>query len=122
MSARRRGEAVLAVLIAGAAVVLVAGAGILYLGSTVPAVHTTPEAIPSAAAGTDAGRYRGAVDEARRLARALRAVLFAQVSALLWMRSARIVPSEAEISAALSRAAEALDAMAPAQDVAGVLK
>jgi uncharacterized membrane protein YccC len=57
----------------------------------------------------------------RRSARTFRAVLFAQVSALLWMRSARTVPPEAEISAALSWAAEALDAMAPAQDVAGVL-
>jgi serine beta-lactamase-like protein LACTB, mitochondrial len=71
MSARRRGEAVLAALVAGAAVVLVLGAAVLYFGSTVLPVHTTPEAIPSAAAGVDAGRYAAAVDEARRLARAL---------------------------------------------------
>ncbi len=71
MSARRRGEAVLAALAAGAAVVLVVGAGILYFGSTVHPVHTNPAAIPSAAADVDAGRYVAAVDEARRLARAL---------------------------------------------------
>ena len=70
-SARRRGEAVLAVLVAGAAVVLVVGAGILYVGSTVDPVHTNPAAIPSAAADVDAGRYVAAVEEARRLARAL---------------------------------------------------
>ena len=70
-SARRRGEAVLAALVAGAAVVLVVGAGVLYFGSTVIPVHTNPAAIPSAAADVDAGRYVAAVDEARRLARAL---------------------------------------------------
>ena len=70
-SARRRGEAVLAALVAGAAVVLVVGAGVLYVGSTVNPVHTNPAAIPSAAADVDAGRYVAAVDEARRLARAL---------------------------------------------------
>ena len=70
-STRRRGEAVLAALLAGAAVVLVVGAGVLYFGSTVNPVHTSPAAIPSAAAAVDAGRYVAAVDEARRLARAL---------------------------------------------------
>jgi serine beta-lactamase-like protein LACTB, mitochondrial len=70
-SARRRAEAVLAVLVAGAAVVLVVGAGVLYFGSIVDPVHTNPAAIPSAAADVDAGRYVAAVDEARRLARAL---------------------------------------------------
>ncbi len=70
-SARRRAEAVLAALVAGAAVVLVVGAGILYFGSTVNPVHTSPAAIPSAAADVDAGRHVAAVAEARRLARAL---------------------------------------------------
>jgi len=70
-STRRRGEAVLAALIAGAAVVLVIGAGVLYFGSTIIPVHTNPAAIPSAAADIDAGNYAAAVDEARRLARAL---------------------------------------------------
>lgn len=70
-SARRRGEAVLAALVAGAAVVLAVGAGVLYFGSTVNPVHTNPAAIPSAAADVGAGRYVAAVDEARRLARAL---------------------------------------------------
>ena len=70
-SARRRGEAVLAVLVAGAAVVLVVGAGVLYFGSTVDPVHTSPAVIPSAAADVDAGPHMAAVAEARRLARAL---------------------------------------------------
>ena len=56
-SARRRNEAVLAALVAGAAVVLVVGAGVLYLGSTVNPVHMNAAAIPSAAADVDAGRY-----------------------------------------------------------------
>ena len=64
-------EAVLAALVAGAAVVLVVGAGVLYVGSTVYPVHTDPAAIPSAAADVGAGSYVAAVDEARRLARAL---------------------------------------------------
>jgi serine beta-lactamase-like protein LACTB, mitochondrial len=70
-SARRRAEAVVAALVAGAAVVLAVGAGVLYVGSTVNPVHTDPAAIPSAAAEAGAGRYVAAVDEARRLARAL---------------------------------------------------
>ena len=71
MSSRRRGEAVLAALIAGAAVVVVLGAAVLYLGSTVIPVHTNPAAIPSAAGDAIGGREGAAVDEARRLARAL---------------------------------------------------
>jgi serine beta-lactamase-like protein LACTB, mitochondrial len=70
-SARRRGEAVLAALLAGAAVVVVVGTAVLYFGSTVIPVHSDPAAIPSAAADVDTGRYGAAVDEARRLARAL---------------------------------------------------
>jgi hypothetical protein len=54
-SARRHGEAVRAVLGAGAAVVLVVGAGVLYFGSTVYPVHTNPAAIPSAAAASTPG-------------------------------------------------------------------
>jgi CubicO group peptidase (beta-lactamase class C family) len=71
MSSRRRTEAVLAVLVAGAAMVLVVGAGVLYFGSTVDPVHTDPAEIPSAASDVGAGRHVTAVDEARRLARAL---------------------------------------------------
>ena len=71
MSTRRRGEAVIAAVVAGAAVVLVVGAGILYVGSTINPVHTSPAAIPSAADDVDAGRHVAAVEEARRLARAL---------------------------------------------------
>ena len=48
-------EAVLAAVIAGAAVVLVVGAGVLYFGSTVNPVHTDPAAIPSAAVEAGAG-------------------------------------------------------------------
>ena len=70
-SARRRGEAVLAALFAGAAVVLVVVAGVIYVGSTVDPVHTDAAAIPSAAADVDAGPYVAAAEEARRLARAL---------------------------------------------------
>jgi CubicO group peptidase (beta-lactamase class C family) len=68
---RRQGEAVIAALIAGAVVVLVVGAGVLYLGSTVIPVHTNAASIPSASAGADFGRYGPPVDEARRAARAL---------------------------------------------------
>jgi serine beta-lactamase-like protein LACTB len=71
MSARRRGEAVVSALVAGAAVVLVVGAAVLYVGSTVHPVHPNPAAIPAAAADVGPGRYGAAVDEARRLARAL---------------------------------------------------
>ena len=71
MSTRRRGEAVIAALVAGAAVVLVAGAGILYFGSTINPVHMSPASIPSAPADVAAGRYVAAVEEAQRLARAL---------------------------------------------------
>ena len=71
MSTRRRGEAVIAAVVAGAAVVLVVVAGILYVGSTINPVHTSPAAIPSAADDVDAGRHVAAVEEARRLARAL---------------------------------------------------
>jgi len=70
-SSRRRGEAVIAAVVAGTAVVLVVGAGILYFGSTINPVHMSPESIPSAPADVDAGRYAAAVDQARHLARAL---------------------------------------------------
>ena len=71
MASARRGEGALAALIAGAAVILVVGAALLYFGTTVNPVHTTPAAIPSTSADTDAGRYAPAVDEGRQLARAL---------------------------------------------------
>ena len=71
MASARRGEGALAALIAGAAVILVVGAALLYFGTTVTPVHTTPAAIPSTSADTDAGRYAPAVDEGRQLARAL---------------------------------------------------
>jgi serine beta-lactamase-like protein LACTB len=61
----------LVALLAGAAVVLVLGAGVLYFGSIVKPVHTNPEAIPSAAGDATAGGYVAAIEESRRLARAL---------------------------------------------------
>jgi serine beta-lactamase-like protein LACTB len=70
-AAGRRNEALLVALLAGAAVVLVLGAGVLYFGSNVKPVHTNPEAIPSATGDTAVGRYVAAIEESRRLARAL---------------------------------------------------
>jgi hypothetical protein len=49
---------------------LVAGGAALYFVSTV-SVHDDPATVPSTAAAAPAERYSGAVDEARRLARAL---------------------------------------------------
>lgn len=71
MFTRRSGEAVIAAVVAGAAVVLVVGGGILYVGSTVTPVHTSPAAIPSSADAVDSRGHAAAVEEARRLARAL---------------------------------------------------
>ena len=51
--------------------IVVLAAGVIYFGTTVPAVHTTPEAIPSAASDVSAGPHAAAIAEARRLARAL---------------------------------------------------
>jgi serine beta-lactamase-like protein LACTB, mitochondrial len=62
-----RAEAALAVLFA---VVMVAGTAI-YFGSTINPVHTDPAAIPATAAAVDPGPYTPAVEDARRLARAL---------------------------------------------------
>ena len=68
-SARWRAEAALAALCA--VVMVVAGAGTVFLVITVRPVHTDPAAIPSAAADVDAGTHAAAVDEAARRARAL---------------------------------------------------
>ena len=68
---RRGGEAVIAAIVAGAAVVLVVGGAILYVGSTVKPVHTSADSIPSAADTVDAGRHLAAVEQSRRFARAL---------------------------------------------------
>jgi serine beta-lactamase-like protein LACTB, mitochondrial len=66
---RARAEAWLAVLFA-AAIMLVGGAGLFFV-FTISPVHTDPAAVPSTAAAAQAERYSSAVEEARRLARAL---------------------------------------------------
>ncbi|MDE2574021.1 MAG: FUSC family protein, partial [Rhodospirillales bacterium] len=58
----------------------------------------------------------------RRSARSIRAVLAAQVSALLWLRGAATVPIDAAASQALEEAASAQDALAPAEAVIGPLE
>jgi serine beta-lactamase-like protein LACTB len=65
---RRREEAAIAVLFA-AAILLVGGAA-LYFVSTI-SVHPDPAAVPSTAADVHVERYSSAVEESRRLARAL---------------------------------------------------
>jgi CubicO group peptidase (beta-lactamase class C family) len=64
---RRSAEAILAVLFAAAIVVV--GGAVLYFVSTMP-VHHDPAAVPSTTVAAD-GRYSGAIEESRRLARAL---------------------------------------------------
>ena len=65
---RRRAEATLAVLFAGAT--LVVGGAALFFFLTISPVHTDPTTVPSTAAAADE-RYAEAVNEARRLARTL---------------------------------------------------
>ena len=66
---RRRAEAWLAVLFA-AAIMLVSGAALFFV-FTISPVHTDPAAVPSTASAAQAGRYSGALEEARRLVRSL---------------------------------------------------
>ena len=54
-----------------AAAILVVGGGAVFFVLTISPVFTDPAAVPSTAAATQPGRYSGAVDESRRLARAL---------------------------------------------------
>lgn len=65
---RRRAEATLAVLFAGAT--LVVGGAALFFFLTISPVHTDPATVPSTAAAADE-RYSEAVNEARHLARTL---------------------------------------------------
>ncbi|MCG7360113.1 FUSC family protein [Roseomonas sp. ACRSG] len=58
----------------------------------------------------------------RRSARLLRRVLSAQVPALLWLRSTRIVTPHANLAAALTRAAEGLESAAPVNVVLSALR
>ena len=67
-STRWRAEAALAVLLA--VVMLVVGGGAVWFMSRKP-VHEDAAAVPSTAAAAPTDRYAGAVEESRRLARAL---------------------------------------------------
>ncbi|WP_378941829.1 FUSC family protein [Mesorhizobium sp. ANAO-SY3R2] len=58
----------------------------------------------------------------RRSARTIRAILAAQVSALVWLRSWRRIPVAAEVGAELGAAARLLDASAPATEVIAALE
>jgi len=68
-STRRRAEAAVAFLFAGG--ITLAGVGVLVFFFTISPVHTDPGAVPSTAAAAPDERYSDAVEEARRLARAL---------------------------------------------------
>ncbi|HWK68207.1 MAG TPA: FUSC family protein [Rhizobiaceae bacterium] len=78
-------------------------------------------------------REMAAIDEAlephgagsmrsRRSARTIRAVVAAQVSALLWLNSARDIPVAKNVSDALMAAARLLEASAPAGEVVAALE
>src|SRR5262245_8472690 len=67
MSRRWRAEAALAVLLAA----IMVGSGVLYFACIPDHVHTDPAAITSTAANVDVEAHATAVEEARRLARAL---------------------------------------------------
>jgi serine beta-lactamase-like protein LACTB, mitochondrial len=66
---RRGAEMALAYLFAVA--IIVVGGGAVFFVLTISPAFTDPAAVPSTAAATQPGRYSGAVDESRRLARAL---------------------------------------------------
>lgn len=66
---RRGAEMAIAFLFAAA--IIVVGGGAVFFVLTISPIFTDPAAVPSTAAATQPGRYSGAVDESRRLARAL---------------------------------------------------
>jgi serine beta-lactamase-like protein LACTB len=66
---RRGAEMAIAFLFAAA--IIVVGGGVVFFVLTISPAFTDPAAVPSTAAVTQPGRYSGAVDESRRLARAL---------------------------------------------------
>jgi len=68
MSTRWRVEAALALLLA---IGVIVGPGVLYLPRTPNPVHSDAAAIRSTSAGLNAGAHAAAIDEARRLARAV---------------------------------------------------
>jgi serine beta-lactamase-like protein LACTB, mitochondrial len=53
------------------AVIVIVGGGAAYFFLTINPVHTDPASVPSTVAAPPAGRYSGAVEKARSLARAL---------------------------------------------------
>ena len=66
---RRGAEMAIAFLFAAA--IIVVGGGAVFFVLTISPAFTNPAAVPSTAAAVEPGRYSGAVDESRRLARAL---------------------------------------------------
>jgi serine beta-lactamase-like protein LACTB, mitochondrial len=66
---RRRTETVLALLFA--TVILAAGGGAVAFFLTLSPAHSDPATVPSTPAATQPGRYSGAVDESKRMARTL---------------------------------------------------
>src|SRR5678816_2381274 len=66
---RRGAEMAIAFLFAGA--IIVVGGGAVFFVLTISPAFTDPATVPSTAAATQPGQYSGAVDESRRLARAL---------------------------------------------------
>lgn len=58
----------------------------------------------------------------RRSARTIRAVIAAQVSALVWLRTAQNIPVAPQVSAALEDTARLLDAAAPVKDIVAMLE
>jgi len=70
LSMTRRG-AEMAIAFVFAAAILVVGGGAVFFVLTISPAFTDPAAVPSTAAATQPGRHSGAVDESRRLARAL---------------------------------------------------
>ncbi len=58
----------------------------------------------------------------RQMVRGIRRLLLAQVSALLWLRTAPAAPEEEGLGSALIQAADALDASAPAEAVTAPLE
>ncbi len=78
-----------------AVVILVVGGAKLYFVATAKPVHPDPAAVPSAAADADPGPHAGAVEEARRLARALLAAENLPSLSVAVARDGKIVWAEA---------------------------
>ena len=70
MRSSKRGRFEAAAAVVFAVVIIAAGGTAIYIVSTRNPIHTDPAAVPSTAADADAGSYAGAVEKARRRARA----------------------------------------------------